>query len=566
MLNKSVEQAISWFLYVGVTFTTVFLVTDSVTDPVNVTKLAAAGGVGFAVFAIVIFQGRNALFSSSKSLMAISVLFVLAMFNAILQSSAPFSQNIYGTYGRQTAFIFYLVMVLVALGASVLREAESFNKIIYGLFIAGILNVLYCAWVLVFGDFLSWTNPYKAILGLFGNPDFISAFLGIFISEVVAYIAAPKQKLIIRIAGILIASVAFIEIYKSKAIQGVVVTTAGLAIVGFYLIRHYFNQLVWTVLYTMVISTVGAFALAGALQHGPLAKYVYKVSVSLRGQYWLAAIETGNSRPFSGVGMDAFGDWYRRMRSDYAVNTLPGARVITNAAHNVVLDFFASGGWPLLLTYVAMLLLGIWTIIRVTARRRNYDHVFVGMATAWICYELQSIISINQAGLAIWGWVLLGALIAYEFSTRLETESKESAQNNSKRNLAKKDSVFSPQLIGGIGAVIGVLIAVPPMSADMKWKSALKSRQLPKVEAALQSGYMQPTSSMRLAQAVQMFEQSKLPDQAYTYAKKGVEFNPDYFDAWKMLYFISKSTEADKKLALENMKRLDPKNPDVLSQ
>jgi hypothetical protein len=53
-------------------------------------------------------------------------------------------------------------------------------------------------------------------------------------------------------------------------------------------------------------------------------------------------------------------------------------------------------------------------------------------------------------------------------------------------------------------------------------------------------------------------------DQAYTYAKKGVEFNPDYFDAWKMLYYVSKSTDADKALALKNLKRLDPFNPDVL--
>jgi hypothetical protein len=31
-----------------------------------------------------------------------------------------------------------------------------------------------------------------------------------------------------------------------------------------------------------------------------------------------------------------------------------------------------------------------------------------------------------------------------------------------------------------------------------------------------------------------------------------------------MLYFISKSSPEDKALALENMKRLDPNNPNVL--
>jgi hypothetical protein len=55
-----------------------------------------------------------------------------------------------------------------------------------------------------------------------------------------------------------------------------------------------------------------------------------------------------------------------------------------------------------------------------------------------------------------------------------------------------------------------------------------------------------------------------LPDLALKYAKIGVEFNPDHFDSWKMLYFISKSSPEDKALALENMKRLDPNNPNVL--
>ena len=563
MLNKSVEQAISWFLYVGVTFTTVFLVTDAVTDPVNVTKLTAAGGVAFAVFMIAVIQGRQGLRASSRPLLLVLTLFVIAMLNAVFASKSPLSQNIYGLYGRQTALVFYLIMAMIAIGASLLRRSNSFERIVKALFIAGGLNVLYCAWALAFGDFIGWNNPYRNILGLFGNPDFISAFLGMFIAGVIGYIAAPGKKWSIRIIGAVTSLLAFYEIHRSQAIQGKAVTAAGLAIVGFYWVRSKFKGFFATLSYLTVIFIVGVLALAGALQKGPLAHYIYKTSVSLRGQYWQAAINAGTSHPFSGVGMDSFGDWYRRMRTEYAATVLPGPATITNAAHNVVLDFFASGGWPLLITYLATIALGIWVVLRVTFRSRTYDGIFVALAATWACYEIQSVISINQAGLAIWGWVLLGALVAYEFVTRT-TASPEMAPGKSNKVKIKPDSVFSPQLVGGIGVVIGVLIAVPPLSADMKWKSALKSQQLVKVEAALQSGYMQPTSSMRLAQAVQMFEQSKLPDQAYTYAKKGVEFNPDYSDAWKMLYFSSKATEADKTMALENLKRLDPFNPDVL--
>ena len=564
MVNKSVEQTISWFLYVGVTFATVFLLTDAVTDPVNVTKLAAAGGVGFSVFAIAIFQGRQGLKVSSTLLMVVLGLFVIAMINAVFSSEAPLIQNFYGVYGRQTALIFYLVMAMATVGASLLRNSESFERIVRALFITGGLNVLYCAWTIAFGDFIGWSNPYGNILGLFGNPDFISAFLGMFIAGAIGYIAAPKKSWLVRTLGIVASIIAFYEIHRSHAIQGKAVTGAGLAIVGFYWIRSRFKGSIATITYLFIVAAGGALALAGALQKGPLTQFIYKTSVSLRGQYWQAAINAGNSHPLSGVGMDAFGDWYRRTRTEYAATTLPGPGVITNAAHNVVLDFFAYGGWPLLISYLATIGLGIGIIVKVTLRNRTYDGIFVSLAATWVCYELQSVISINQAGLAIWGWVLLGVLVAYEFATRSTNSIEGTVPATSAKKPNVQVSVFSPQLIGGIGVVIGVLIAVPPMSADMKWKSALKSQQLQKVEASLQAGYMQPANSMRLAQAVQMFEQSKLPDQAYIYAKKGVAFNPDYFDAWKMLYLVSKSTEADKALALKNMKRLDPFNPDVL--
>jgi hypothetical protein len=59
-------------------------------------------------------------------------------------------------------------------------------------------------------------------------------------------------------------------------------------------------------------------------------------------------------------------------------------------------------------------------------------------------------------------------------------------------------------------------------------------------------------------------ESSKLYDLALKYAQIGVEFNPDNFDAWKVMYLISKSSAEEKERALENMKRLDPNNPNVL--
>jgi hypothetical protein len=566
MFNKAAEKTSSHLILVGAPFVTVFLVTQTVTDPVNATKLAAAGGLGFGLLALTLAFNFRAVFSENKLFAIFALGFILAGLNAIFSSNSPVAQNIYGSYGRNTGFITYLVLLAIAVAALTLREISSFKRIILGLQIAGLINILYCSWVLVFGDFLSWNNPYGAILGLFGNPNFISAFLGIFIATITAQMAAPKVSWKMRLAGGAISTLVFYQIVDSKSIQGIVVTGGALAIVGFFVVRSRFQSVALTSLYVFGVAFVGALAVMGALQRGPWT-FIYKRSVSLRGAYWDAGITMGLEHQFTGVGMDSYGDWYRRARSENAATEMPGPDVFTNAAHNVVIDFFAYGGFPLLITYLAMLALAAVAAAKVIQRKKSYDAVFVAMFTAWTCYQVQSLISINQVGLALWGWILTGALIAYERATRTQIEDAVVFHTKSGKPVPKKSvSVISPQLVAGLGVVLGLLIAVPPLSADMKWRSALDSKDANKVMAALESGYLNPSDSQRYAQAVQLFANSNLMDQAHEVAIKAVEFNPDYFDAWKILYFLSNSTPEEKSAALKNMKRLDPRNPDVAAQ
>jgi hypothetical protein len=428
--------------------------------------------------------------------------------------------------------------------------------------------VLYCGWVILFGDFVPWTNPYGNLLGTFGNPNFIGAFLGLFAASLVAYGFKSGLHIGLRLLTVAIFVVSVIEIIDSNAIQGRVVVAAGLAIVGFYLVRSKLENALFQVGYVVLLSIGGVFALLGALQIGPLTKYIYKTSVSLRGEYWQAGWNMGSDHPLTGVGFDTYGDWYRRARDTQAL-VLPGPNITTNAAHNVPFDVFAFGGWPLFIAYLGILALSVIAIIKVTARTRTYDPIFVTLTTAWVCYQLQSIISINQIGLAIWGWLFGGALIAFEIATRPAKDSNESENSTAPKarravRQRQSEAIFSSTMVAGVGAVVGLLIAAPPYSADAKWRSALASQNAQTLEEALVPGYLNPANSYKYANAVQLMENSKLYDLAYKYAQISVQFNPENFDSWRMFYFISKSSAAEKAIALENMKRLDPNNPNVL--
>jgi hypothetical protein len=268
----------------------------------------------------------------------------------------------------------------------------------------------------------------------------------------------------------------------------------------------------------------------------------------------------GNSHPLTGVGMDSYGDSYKSARPPVALIDTPGPKVISNAAHNVFVDIFSYGGWPLFLSYIAIFVVTFISITRVIKRNRSFDPVFVTLTVIWATYLLQSIISINQIGLAVWGWVTSGALIAFEIMTRKDAKLSELGR----KEVRGREEFITPNLVVGISCLVGLFVALPPLSGDLKWKAALDSRNITNVEAAMTPSYLNPASSFKYGSVVSLLSENGFNDAAYKYAKIAVEFNPDFSDSWRQLYTLPQSTPAEKEIALKNIKRLDPNNPDPL--
>lgn len=561
------EKTLTRLISIGAALVTIFLISGSVTDPVNAPKLLLLGALGFGVLAVVLQSGFPQFIKLNVPASMLVVFFLVAMVSAVSLSSLPMSQNFYGAYGRNSGLLTYMCLSMVLIGTVAIQVNENFKKILTGLVIAGLVNLVYCLWVIVFGDFMAWDNPYGNILGTLGNPNFIGAFLGIFLSVCAAIIFDAKSSLKTRLIFVGVSLVALFEIFKSHAIQGRVVSALGIGVVLFFVVRSRFSTLI-TALYSAIFVFLGTLAALGALQVGPLTPVVYKYSVSLRGQYWLAGWNTGMDNPIHGVGLDGFGDWYRRARDVQALTT-PGVNTVVNAAHNVFLDMFAFGGWPLFLSYTAIVILGGLSMIRVALRSKAYDPIFVAISVAWLGYQLQSVISINQIGLAIWGWVLTGALIAYERNTRnlkSSVAAKVTSMPGIKGKSSSRGSFVSSSMVAGLGIVAGTIIASPPLASDMKWRSAQLAQSVSLLEESLTPSFMNPEHTTRYLISIQAFEGSNLPELAHKYAKAAVQFNPDSFDLWKVFYLIQASTPEEKTTALNNMKRLDPLNPDVTAR
>jgi hypothetical protein len=559
MMNVETEKALSKFIGVGLFTTIIFIIDGAVTDPVNAPKLFILGLFSTAILFYISTFIRAWLKSEAPMIGFIALLFLVFSISAVIFSNGPLTQNLYGSYGRNNGFLTYVFLLILFLATAMLRNKSGVTFLLLSIVAAGWVNVAYCIWVIAFGDFLSWSNPYGNILGTLGNPNFIGAFLGIFAPLLLAMSLRPDATRLFKISSIICIPLTLFAAVDSQAIQGRVVAASGFAIIGFFYLRSK-NTLI-TAIYTTVVGTVGLLALLGALQKGPFTEFIYKTSVSLRGQYWLAGFNTGKENFWTGVGFDTFGDWYRRERDAHAL-VLPGPNTVVNTAHNIPMDIFAFGGLPLFISYALLIIMVVISVVKIIRRGKAFDPIFTSLLVVWVGYQLQSIISINQIGLAIIGWVFGGALIAYEKMTAHQSMEKSSLSKNNKAKL-NTNLIISPKLLAGIGGVIGALIAVPPLSVDMAWRDAQVSRTVDKLEKILTPSYLYPQNTMMYAMSIDAFEQSNLNDLAVKYNREALKFNQDSFDLWRLMYLIKNSTPEEKEGALANMKRLDPLNPDV---
>lgn len=553
------EKTSSQLIFLGSFSVTIFMLSGVVTDPVNAPKFFILGAFGFSSLLVTSVFFLKSLWRDNRVPFFITITFILSGINAVLFSETPLTQNLYGNYGRNTGFLAYLALSGIFLLAISLSQIKSFELIVKALIAAGVVNVIYCAWVFIFGDFMGWNNTYNTFLGTFGNPNFIGSFLSIIASILFAFLLKPSTKNISRILFGLVLVVTILEMIKTNVMQGKIVLAIGLLFVLGVFIKTKSNKKIVLFIYSGSVGVIGLLALLAMFQRGPLAHIIYQYTFGLRVQYWRAGINTGLNHLLNGVGFDGLGDWYRRMRTTQSLIT-PGVDVTINTSHNVFIDMFAFGGLPLLISYV--LIVG-YTFYRafILIKIRNFDFISISLIVAWLGYQAQSLISINQLGLAIWGWVLAGGIIGYSKIV----EKPQEINQYKKVNITRLTNEISPAMVAGVGFIIGSLVTVPPLSSDMNYRAAQLSRSAETLQAALIPTYLHPQNTNIYLSSVISLEQAGLHDAAYLTTKEALNFNVDSYETWKVLYFLKSSSATDKSTAERNLIRLDPKNPDVTS-
>ena len=524
-------------------------------DPINPIKMLAVSAVGFMGLGVLLANQKALQLGRFNVPLILISAFMVWQLVVLVVSGSEKLQQLFGTTGRNTGLITYLafsILFVVALAASTSR---LFNRFLLASLVVGVASLGYGVVQALGGDPFNWVNPYSPVFGFLGNPNFQSSLLGILGSIVFTQLLSGSVKIQIKGAHLVYLLVTLYVIKETDSQQGFLVLLIGSAVSLGVFVYGKSPALGYSYL---GLATVGFVAvLVGTLNKGPLASLLYKDSVTYRGDYWRAGWKMTVDNPVFGVGLDSYGDWYRRSRTIEAT-LRRGPDVTSNAAHNVFLDISAYGGFPLLLIYLALMVLVLISAVKVLKRSQGFNAGFVGLVAGWVAFQAQSIISINQIGLALWGWVLSGLIIGYEINTRGGDEVVEKKTGKSAIKPVQTSAATSVAIF--VGLIVGVLVGMPPYLASAKYKSALETSNPTVIQEA---AYIWPTDPSRMIQVAMTLNDNKLEDQGLQVAQDAVERFPDNFGVWSALNSMNKASVEQKAEALAQMKRLDPLNPNL---
>ena len=427
--------AMNWILG-GLVFVTLYFQT-TLTDPFNSPKLwilliTAAWLFGY------IFGYRKIILLSPPITQFTIFLFVFLVF--LILATAMTDQKYVAFFGetqRRNGFFQYTSLLIVSLASAMFIRIFNVKRLFLVTYFIAFVTFTYSLMQTTGNDFASWDNPYNSIIGTVGNPNFAAALMAVMGVLVFSTIFNSYFRNSYRIGAALLALLLVFMIYRSNARQGLLSFAIGVGVFSIIWIWGKNRKLGISTLILGVVLTV--FSVLGMLQVGPLEKYLYKPSISIRGYYWRAGFEMLRSHPFLGVGIDRYGSYFKQYREvDYPLNV--GFELTSTNAHNTFIQFFATGGIFLGASYLALnLFVLLRAIIGIKNLTGNNRHYLVGIFSAWISFHAQSLVSIDNIGISIWGWVLAGATIGLSIPT--SSLEKEKEINFTK----KKNEIYSIQ-------------------------------------------------------------------------------------------------------------------------
>jgi O-antigen ligase len=512
------------------------------TDPFNAPKLLLLGivaGFGLAQF---VFHSKSLQKIHFSPELGVALLLICALVGALIFSGSPISQQFYGAVDRNLGFLHYLFLTFIFLGSTTVNFQYVWPRTIKSLVYIGSAQAFYAIIQFIGMDPAPWKNPNNLIFGTLGNPDFLSSFMALSAISTFYFINI-ETRVRVRLLFVFSFILQILVIYLSTASQGLVLLGFGLA--GIFLLKMYGLSRKLGLITLAGQSLILCACALGIFQHGPLARYLYQDSISFRGDYWRAGLAMFTHNWFHGVGLDSYGDYFLMYRDTRAISR-HRFEVVSNSAHNLFIDLGSTGGIFLLVAYIALILLVALKIYRMLRRKISFPVSFQYLVLLWLCFNLQTLVSINVSSIAVWGWIFSGLILAFEVNDTNKSALK--SKNRSSRNF---DFIWISILFVGIfaGAVL------PQLSKNSKLADAFARNNPAVINQALMA---YPRNAEQMSRISEVYKKLGYDDMAIELARESLNENPNSVRALRIIARSPKASLNEARLAASRLKKFDP--------
>jgi O-antigen ligase len=449
---------------------------------------------------------RNSWEQGSRPLLLISSWFALALVSATVFSPQPLFNSVVGAWGRNNGSLTYISLLVLFLAIAVQKSLTPAIHAIKALSILGFGCAAYGILQARGLDLISWENPGNKIILTLGNSNFAGAFIALTAIATLVYLVEFASNNLIRVFFSISYVTQMYLILKSDALQGLIISLLGSGLFLGFLLSFSKPKLAkrlglaWWLTY-VVSSFIGLISLFGI---GPLASTISPYLSSLRDRYyhWIAATNMMKDNFIFGVGIDSFGDYYRLNRVQAAIDLRGTAATGTNNAHNTFFQIGATGGIVLLSAYLALTFYIAYRAVR--ALKVQDDKVLVGaLFSIWVAFQVQSLVSIDQIGLVVWGWILGGCIVSISF----HVPTKNSGQKKSERNQLSQESFGMRFTRANLVAIVFGLIPSILLTPVLVNELALRNRIV-----NFASSTTEEEASLRARAVVEIAQKSKQPE------------------------------------------------------
>ena len=512
-------------------------------DSVNPIKFFLTSVFALGFLLILLFNLKTIKVFKNNVILWITLSFAFLSVIVVLNTENVLSQQLYGIVGRQTGLILHIALCGLLIAGNIFASNEVLEKTIRIFLVTGVLAGLYGILQILDLDPLTWSSNENWVAATLANPNFYSAFMGMFVCVMLPYLFA-NSKVIVKLSFLLGILLAIYVILKTSSQQGLILVLLGVVITLFFVIKSKNLGKKWLIPCSFLALSGVVVLILDILQKVPWQPFLYKTSVSARGDYWRAGIAVIEKYPLTGAGFDGLREQYGLVREP--VSLTRGDQLDLDAAHNIFIDKGIAGGIPLLLLYILIIVTVLIAIRRLVIDFKAYNPAMVAVISCWIAWLAQSVISIDNVGLASWGWYLSGLI------TGLAVISKSPDIKFSK--IGSRFELKNTTRLYLIGMVIGAIVAMPLVTREYRFVKSIERGD----SQGLQNAALQfPQDVFRIGRAAEILKEYKIEKESIYLARQGVKNFPESYSAWAVLYTSPWATEQERAEAKSKLLELD---------